>query len=381
MALLDIKKISSFDELLALEKEWNGVLLKSETNTIFLTHEWIMTWWKCFGHGKELLVLLVIDNSNIIGIAPLMITSSKHFGFQRKNIEFIGTPLLDYSDFIISEQKEDVIKAIYEFLFNNRELWDSIVLEEVPQNSSTLQLSEKILGGLTRNFDIFFTNECLALNFDGCADGIIQMLQKKRDIMRQIRAYGSDSSLIYHKVENPDEANDLLEIFFEQHIRLWEKRQIPSIFRNDIYKEFMTQLMNGLLPKNKLEFRILKFNQEIIATQIGFTHNNKYLRYLQSYDLRYSKNSPGAILHRCVIEEHYNNKFDEVDFSRGAESYKYRFSNKITNNYGISIDKNVITHYFAKKYHKIKEKIMKNKELHQFIQKYKNKILQKFITN
>lgn len=31
-----------FDDLLRLENEWNSLLTKSETNTIFLTYEWMM---------------------------------------------------------------------------------------------------------------------------------------------------------------------------------------------------------------------------------------------------------------------------------------------------------------------------------------------------
>ena len=41
----------------ALSEEWNDLLRRSDTNTIFLTHEWQRAWWHFFSPGKELILL------------------------------------------------------------------------------------------------------------------------------------------------------------------------------------------------------------------------------------------------------------------------------------------------------------------------------------
>ncbi len=41
--------VNGFD---ALANEWNELLVRSCSNTIFLTYEWQTNWWRCLGKGN-----------------------------------------------------------------------------------------------------------------------------------------------------------------------------------------------------------------------------------------------------------------------------------------------------------------------------------------
>ncbi|MEM2970472.1 MAG: cellulose biosynthesis protein, partial [Candidatus Bathyarchaeia archaeon] len=66
-----IVEIDNYDDFLALEEDWNNILDKCD-HTIFSTWYWLSNWWKHFGNGKKLLLLLAQENNEIEGIAPLM---------------------------------------------------------------------------------------------------------------------------------------------------------------------------------------------------------------------------------------------------------------------------------------------------------------------
>lgn len=378
--MFEIEKIDKYDKLVVLEEEWNLLLNKSEINTIFLTHEWITNWWKYFGQDKELFVLVVKNNDKIVGIAPLMLTVSKILSIKTKKIQFIGTPLSDYCDFIIEEEKEKALKAIYNHLLKNRKLWNSISLEEIPAHSSSLSLSKNILKGMTKHFDIVFSNKCLSMTFKGMDYEELEKKLKKKDISKNMKYFNKNGSIISYEVTDLSEAYALLNIFFEQHIKIWDKKGIPSMFKEDKYKEFFINLTNELLPKGKVGIWVLKFNQKPISMQFGFDYNNKYLEYCITYDLEYSKKGPGTILNKFLLENYFQRGYKEVDFSRGTEPYKYRFANKTTNNLGINVHKNTITYMFSKVYNKTKENIMKNEKLHKFVSRYKNKVVHRLST-
>ena len=376
-----IKEVNSFEELLKLKSEWNNLLDNSETNTIFLRHEWITNWWRFFGHDKELLVLVARQNEKIVGIAPLMLTYSKTFGVKSKKIQFIGAPMSDYSDFIIAEHKEMVLNAIYDYLFQNKRLWDAISLEEIPSNSSSLTASHKILKGSTKNFDVYFTNECMKLDFKVDGEDSIWKLLNKRDITRHIRFFEENGKLDCYKAENQNEMQSLMPAFFEQHIRIWDKKGIPSMFNNENCKQFFLELSRELLQKQKFDLWVLKFNEKVIAMNIGFAHANKYITYCHSYDLEYLKHAPSMVLFKYFIEYYFKQGFDEIDFSRGLESYKFRFSNKKYINKAIGVYKSEIGNAVFKKYNRIKEIIIKNKKLHDTIAKYRKILPHKKIRN
>jgi len=368
-----LEKISSYEKLIELEDEWNCLLNKSETNTVFLSHEWIKNWWKFFGTNNDLFILVVRNHNNLVGIAPLMITYQSMLGVKTRKIKFIGTPLSDYSDFIAGKDKDKVLETIFEYLLENKNLWDSIILEEIPENSSTFNLSKGILKDSIYH-EIFFTNESLSLNLNDIEEQDLHKITNKRDLRRHIKKLNESGKLTFSTINNKNDAMKYLEVLYQQHIINMDRKSIPSMYKDEKCKQFFNSLTKELLSKNMIGLYVLEFNGEPIAVQFGFNYNNKYLDYSRSYDLKYYNNGPGLILNKYFIEKYAKDGYDEVDFLRGSEDYKFRFSNKKIRNLGLAIHKNMTGHIVNKYYNKTKEKIMKNQEVHQFISKYINKI-------
>ena len=60
-------------EFFSLEQEWNRVLEESSSMNVFLTWEWLSTWWEFFGKKSQLWVLVARDpqSESIIGLMPV----------------------------------------------------------------------------------------------------------------------------------------------------------------------------------------------------------------------------------------------------------------------------------------------------------------------
>jgi hypothetical protein len=76
---LSVQILTEEFQLDQLENVWNKLLERSGSNTIFLTFEWISTWWKNFGAHHRLFIALVRKENEVIGIFPLMITQREFF--------------------------------------------------------------------------------------------------------------------------------------------------------------------------------------------------------------------------------------------------------------------------------------------------------------
>jgi len=368
---MDMLLLSTFDDLLHLENDWNSLLTKSETNTIFLTHEWITNWWKCFGQDKELFVLLVRHGQKILGIAPLMIAPSKVFIAKLKRIQFIGTPHSDYCDFIVGEQKEAVLEALYEYLIQRKKRWNEINLVNVPGTSSTLLLSRKILKKLRARFNMLSADECPSISLSSEA---VQQIQKKRDIIRHCKYLSERGELTFSNVKDVGQASGLLGTLFQQHLKIFQTKGISSSFSDAKWKRLLLSLINELLPKGRIDLWALIFKKEPIAIVYGFKHDKKYLTYCQSYDPQYSRYGPGMILFKHFIDQYFQAGLDEVDFGRGGELYKHRFSNKRVYNFDIRVEKSYIHYLLVNIYFKTKEIVMKDRRLAGLISEYKSKL-------
>lgn len=370
-----VERIDSIDQLSSIRDEWNDLLQRSETNIIFLTLECILSWWKCFGKGKELFVLLVKNDEKLVAIAPLMITTL-NLGIKIKKIEFISTAFPNYCDFIISNECEDkrvVLRNIYDYLLKEKDSWDIISLEEIPEASSTLTYSEEILKNSDIFFSIFLDDICPTLIFEGSQRGEIEKKLNKRSIRRKLKCLNEAGSIEYDYCKDISEAIILLDVFFQQHINRWKPTSTPSIFEDERYKALYRELMKSLLPKGWVDLSFLRFDEKPVAFQFGFMYNNRYEGYTSSYDTSYATYSPGMILFKFNIENYLSKNFREFDLGRGDGSYKSRFSNKVRKNFKIRFYQNRLFFVLDTTWEKTKEEIMKHDGLSQILSESRDK--------
>ena len=128
--------LTDSNQIIDLKGEWNQLLQRSHTNTIFLTWEWIYTWWEVFGKEGELFLITVRNKGGeLIGIAPFFIRKSKYYKFPVKEMTFIGMGHSDRQDFITLDNNSKIIKAIILKIYENKNKYDIVSLDQIPSDS------------------------------------------------------------------------------------------------------------------------------------------------------------------------------------------------------------------------------------------------------
>jgi CelD/BcsL family acetyltransferase involved in cellulose biosynthesis len=132
-ANLDVRLYSSFDEPEIAAPAWNDLVARSDTNTVFQTHEWLTSWWQVFGVGRELLLIAVFGGDRLVGLAPLM--QDRTGG--APTIRFISDGNADYCDFLLAEPRLPVLQRILATLAWQPGGWRALHLNNIPQQSFT----------------------------------------------------------------------------------------------------------------------------------------------------------------------------------------------------------------------------------------------------
>ena len=231
MNAVEVQEITTSEEFMNLKTEWNSLLDNSEINNFFLTHEWIKNWWRCFGKNKQLHILAAKKDNILVGLAPLMKTKNKE-------VKFIGTPISDYGDFIITQEnhtnKQEVVAAFIDHLLKNKKDWSSIYFDELQERSSTLPALKTLLSKHAANKHILYESiGCLALDLQKADKEELAKLLKKKSIRRHIKALQSQGNFEFKKIKDIDEARKALDVFFAQHIATWNKKKNPSMFNDE----------------------------------------------------------------------------------------------------------------------------------------------------
>jgi len=84
----------SENEFSKLKDVWNSLVTNSDSDSLFLRWEWVFNWWVIWRNKineAELLVLVVFDGEEVIGLAPLYKgVRIINIFFAVKRIQFLG---------------------------------------------------------------------------------------------------------------------------------------------------------------------------------------------------------------------------------------------------------------------------------------------------
>lgn len=338
-------EISTFEELSKYKQDWGFLLEKSETNVVYLAYDWVVSCWKVFGQRNKLIVLITENDGEVVGIAPLAITVQKRFGHQRRMIEFVSTIWADYNDIIVSRKnKPIVLEAIFSYLCSIKDRWDVIKLNDIPSESSTASICKDKLSGYFRFFKITDSSVCPQLLFEGSHDRIKKNILRRKDFKYRHNWLKRRGNLVYRDCESAEEILSLINTYFDYHISRWEPTETKSLFYSEINREFFRALVENMFNTGHLKFSVLSLNNLPVAFCFGFEYNKMVIRYKSTFNNAFRKRSVGLVLLKLMIEEAMKKGLRGIDYVRGAEDYKFQFSNVETRNKCIYIYHNILSY-------------------------------------
>ena len=125
-----------------------------------MTWEWLFTWWKHFGRGRELFVLVVEDKGEVLGILPLMLFIDYRGAYERvRSLHFIGHRTSDWMGYYCYSQARSDPVAL-EYLKGCQHLWDYIDLRDIPEDSATIAATWRSLTKQVFRFQKRSTSTC-----------------------------------------------------------------------------------------------------------------------------------------------------------------------------------------------------------------------------
>ena len=136
------------------KETWTELLQRSSSDQLFLSWEWLYSWWSVFSvaSSMQLKLFVAIDaNNKLIGIAPLYITqlTTKKI-FPTRRLQFIGgcwrgeaTMRTELLEFVADKDRtQDIIRAFYQHIHNDKD-WNEFVLADLVAQSETYQILEQ----------------------------------------------------------------------------------------------------------------------------------------------------------------------------------------------------------------------------------------------
>lgn len=317
---MHIARVKTYSEFIDLEQAWDNLLANAATSTVFLTHEWILSWWKAYGGDRELSIIVLKDKEDVRAIAPLMLTDFKVL----RRLSFIGSNRPDYCDFIVHKLHPAYYQMLLRYLYDDFTAWDEIVFENVPETSPLIEALEQERPRFIVKKRV--SDVCPYVRIDVDPENLLRKIEKSQFLGKKLKRLRKLGIVTFRHYTESSEMENALSSLLKAHFKRFDERNLNKRFPQEL--EFHKELLQRMHQKDMIRFAVLELDGQPIAQHFGFGYNGVYYYVRPSFDPSYSEYSPGLVLLYHLIEYAARNGYVEFDFLRGKETYKQRMADQ-----------------------------------------------------
>lgn len=330
---LTVERVEDVRALEALEPDWRTLLEASRADCIFLTWEWITTWWRHFGSGRELWVLAARDEAGALqGIAPLFLERMAVGPIRLRTLTWIGLrgPLApDYLDIIATQHRERAAaEAFIEWLDAHRMQWDVVFARQIADDSTGMAhlRSEAVhrgywsLQGLPQEARFATLPSEMELYERECLGA------KSRHTLRTDRnRIDRDGKLRFADLAREWTAERCIASLAELHGARGRMLERGSAFERPGYRSFHESFARLAAGRGWLRMPSYLVDDAPVAARYGFAYRGTLYEYQTGFDPAYAKHGVGRVLLAESIRASIAEGLARFDMLGGASDLKRQF--------------------------------------------------------
>jgi CelD/BcsL family acetyltransferase involved in cellulose biosynthesis len=329
-AVTRVERISAA-EFSLMNVEWNELVHSSKSDCLFLSWEWLNTWWDRLSEKRELAIVAVRSGDLLVGLAPLAI-SQPTLTRPLPEAQFLGSGFVgsDYVDFVIREgYAEDVIRALTGYLGSLRVAFKWTNLRkgdcEAERFAETLGRAGWTSVETQVNVSPFISLKGQTWDSYLASLGSEHRYNLNRKTKRLHRDFTVRLELAGSRIECAESVDRLIEL----HNLRWQNRAGGSdAFHLPELVQFHRDLAPLAFDQGWLRIFTLWADDRAAACLYGFLYNRTFYFYQSGFHPDFEKHSVGLVLMGMAIRHAIGDGAEEYDFLHGNEPYKKHWADQ-----------------------------------------------------
>jgi CelD/BcsL family acetyltransferase involved in cellulose biosynthesis len=323
---LQLEVVDNIEDFAGLRDEWNGLLARSDADTLFLTWEWLYTWWRHLRGNLRLHLVLLRQGEELVAAAPLAVRPGRLGGLLgRGSLEFLATGIVgsDYLDVIVRRGREaEALRLLAEHVAALRQ---GIDLRQLDVAGSAAGRLVAALRGRSWRTTSTAGEVCPYLSLAGHSwDSLLGSLgpEHRYNIKRRLRQLRERADVHFERVDSEERRAVALKILLDLHLKRWAERGGSDAFDSEGVMAFHEELSRLALAQGWLRLYVLWLDGEPAAALYGFRYGGSFSYYQCGFDPRFSRWSVGLVTLALAVRQALDEEVSEFDLLHGNESYK-----------------------------------------------------------
>ncbi|HEY3303128.1 MAG TPA: GNAT family N-acetyltransferase [Candidatus Binatia bacterium] len=324
-----VEDASSFE---TLREEWSRLLETSASDCVFLTWEWLFTWWKHFFQGRKLSILALREGPELIALAPFASSPpGLRFFSPFRSLEFLGAGSIgsDYLDVILKRGKEEpALAALAEELAHEKR---ALKLDHLNRRSSSAaELAQRLkklgwsLYEARRSVSPYI--ELAGHSWESYLAGLGP--EHRYNVRRRMKNLSKQFDVRFEAAGTEEERREAFSLLVELHGMRWRQNGVGGVFRAPGLLSFHEEMSRLALERGWLRLFVLRLDGKPAAALYGFRYKGVFYFYQSGFDPAYGKFSVGLVTMGLAIKNAIEEGASEYDFLYGDEPYKFLWARR-----------------------------------------------------
>jgi CelD/BcsL family acetyltransferase involved in cellulose biosynthesis len=346
--LLEVSLFTTRQAFATLEQEWEELYQDSPLATPFQSWAWLYSWWTFYGEDYELRLMTVRNGALLVGLVPLMLERRGGMG----RLLFVGTGLTDYQDMLARKGWETRVSEAARQTLGQMSGWHIVDLQQLRPQAAAWGVFEEWAGPKVS----IWQDNYPTLRITSWEEMLMSLDRKHRSNVRRTLRRADEDRVHVELVE--DDVEQAVHNMVILHREAWQGRSITQEHLSRRFKAHLQTAASWMTARGQGGISEFRRNGEVIASHfMVFAHDfvgevlfgvrQAALQRYQMYSL-HTKDMVDIALSRNI---------SCVNWGRGAEPYKLRWSSKIVPNHRIILGRGLTLWSLYAGYYALRSKI------------------------
>lgn len=315
-----VLEINQIEQLAQFRSEWRELLRQTPGASFFQSLEWLDVYWRHFGHGQKLRVLIAVSDDRPVGVVPLVVTREKT---RLGSVRTLTFPLHDWGSFYgpIGPSPEETLTAALEHVRQTPRDWDLLELRWQGAVGTDPALGQKTM--LAAGFQSHATlwDRAAIVDLEGTWDAYWAArkgawLRRFHHAERKLAEQGTVRHVRYRPTDqNADNSPrwDLYDACEELARRSWQGAATDgTTLSHEIVRAFLRDMHETAAAAGAVDLNLLLLDDVPAAFMYGYHYNGYVYGLRRGYDENRSRAGAGNVLLAYTLQD---------SFARGDRIY------------------------------------------------------------
>ncbi len=329
---ISVELLRDWQQNSALAGTWDALVEASPYPCIFMTWDYVSTWWQAFSEHQKLRILLARDNGGeICGIAPLIIGTGDTVARRAvRQLSLIGTsrhPASQLMDLIVrADHQRDVARAFAHYIVHDLAgEWDILHMPYIEQTSVLMTEVLPFVRELGCAWSLNDYEPAPFIRLEGGWDNYLASRSPKwRQNLRRTRSNLEKE----HNVEILQAGRDIcvqeaIDVFMQLHDQRWGEASLalPTLPSRSLLRRLATLLA----AKGRLLLILIRIDGVWAACGLDFVYCDKVFGYQSGWQPEFAGFGIGNLILAEEVKWSCENQLKVFDLMGGDASYKERW--------------------------------------------------------